>query len=124
MVPSATSDAAPRAPIGHLTRRELAVAGGLAALSFLLYLPSLSNGFVEYDDPHYVTANAVVQKGLTAEGLVWAFTTTKFANWLPVTWLSHMLDCHLFGLSAGGHHATSACCTRSTRRRCSLQCAR
>ena len=98
----------PASPPGHLTGAELAVAAVLAGMSFLLYIPSLSNGFVRYDDPHYVTGNPVVQRGLTPEGLHWAFTTTTFANWLPVTWLSHMLDCHLFGISAGGHHATSA----------------
>src|SRR5688572_24104848 len=95
-------------PFGHLSSPDLAVAAALALLSFFLYLPSLSNHFVDYDDHHYVTANKVVQQGITREGVVWAFTTTKFANWLPITWLSHMLDCELFGLNAGGHHATSA----------------
>jgi Flp pilus assembly protein TadD len=95
-------------PRGQLTGRELAVAAVLAVGSFLLYIPSLSNSFVAYDDGQYVTENKVVQRGITGEGVVWAFTTTRFANWLPVTWLSHMLDCHLFGLNAAGHHATSA----------------
>src|SRR4051812_19427451 len=89
-------------------RYEVAIAAVLGLVTFALYLPSLSNRFVDYDDHYYVTANKVVQKGLTREGLVWAFTTTHFSNWLPVTWLSHMLDCQLYGLNAGGHHATSA----------------
>src|SRR3954451_133005 len=93
---------------GHVSGRELAVAAALAVLTFALYIPSFSNNFVDYDDHHYVTKNTVVQKGITREGFVWAFTTTKFANWLPVTWLSHELDCELYGLNAGGHHATSA----------------
>jgi tetratricopeptide (TPR) repeat protein len=76
--------------------------------TFLLYLPTLRHGFVAYDDDQYVTNNPVVQRGLTWDGVKWAFTTTHFANWLPVTWLSHLLDCSLFGLNAGGHHATSA----------------
>ena len=80
----------------------------LALVTFALYLPSFSNGFVDYDDHYYVTANGMVQRGITREGLVWAFTTTHFSNWLPVTWLSHMLDCELYGMNAGGHHATSA----------------
>jgi cytochrome c-type biogenesis protein CcmH/NrfG len=91
-----------------VVRGELAVAAALAVFTFLLYLPSLSNSFVKYDDHYYVTSNPTVQKGLTAEGFVWAFTTTHFSNWLPVTWLSHMLDCQLYGMNAGGHHATSA----------------
>jgi Tfp pilus assembly protein PilF len=98
----------PTEPRRNLSGRELAVAAVLGLGSFLLYIPSLSNNFVDYDDGQYVTANKVVQRGITGEGIVWAFTTTRFANWLPVTWLSHMLDCHLFGLNAGGHHATSA----------------
>jgi hypothetical protein len=92
----------------HLSGRELVVAAALAVVSFTLYIPSFSNNFVDYDDHHYVTSNKVVQKGITREGFVWAFTTTKFANWLPVTWLSHELDCELYGLNAGGHHASSA----------------
>ena len=92
----------------RLGRTPAAVAAALAVVSFALYLPSLSNHFVNYDDHHYVTNNRVVQQGLTWEGVRWAFTTTTFANWLPVTWLSHMLDCELFGMNAGGHHATSA----------------
>ena len=95
----------PEAPAG---RADWVIAAALAMASFLLYLPSLSNSFVDYDDHHYVTANAVVQRGLTWEGVGWAFTTTKFANWLPVTWLSHMVDCQLFGMNARGHHATSS----------------
>ena len=98
----------PAGPRRHLARRELIVAAALALGSFLLYIPSLYNHFVDYDDGQYVTANKLVQRGITREGIVWAFTTTRFANWLPVTWLSHMLDCQLFGLNAGGHHATSA----------------
>jgi Tfp pilus assembly protein PilF len=89
-------------------RTELALAAVLALVTFALYIPSFSNRFVDYDDHYYVTANKVVQKGLTREGLVWAFTTNHFSNWLPVTWLSHMLDCELYGMNAGGHHATSA----------------
>ena len=89
-------------------RTDLAVALVLAVATFLLYLPSLSNGFVEYDDPMYVTANPVVQQGLTWATVKWAFTTSTFGNWLPVTWLSHLLDVELFGLNPAGHHATSS----------------
>lgn len=91
-----------------LSGSELAVAAGLAIASFLLYVPSLSNLFLGYDDHHYVTANRVVQQGITWDGFFWAFRTTTFANWLPVTWLSHMLDCEWYGLNPAGHHATSA----------------
>lgn len=62
---------------------------------------------MEWDDPNYVTENVHVRSGLSARGIVWALTSTEFANWHPVTWLSHMLDVSLFGLSPWGHHLTS-----------------
>jgi tetratricopeptide (TPR) repeat protein len=61
-------------------------------------------GFINYDDPLYVTDNAVVQRGFTWEGIRWAFTALAAANWHPLTWLSHMLDVSLFGLEPGFHH--------------------
>jgi len=63
--------------------------------------------FINYDDGVYVTDNPPVQDGLTLKGLSWAFTTLHAANWHPLTWLSHMLDCQLFGMHPGGHHLTS-----------------
>lgn len=63
--------------------------------------------FVNFDDELYVTRNSHVQAGLTYQGLVWALTTTHVGNWHPLTWLSHMLDCELYGLNPGGHHFTS-----------------
>jgi Flp pilus assembly protein TadD len=66
-----------------------------------------NHGFVNFDDHLYVTANPRVQAGLTVDGIVWAFTTTHASNWHPLTWLSHMVDCHLFGLNPGAHHFTN-----------------
>jgi protein O-mannosyl-transferase len=63
--------------------------------------------FINFDDPGYVTKNPVVQGGLTAAGVAWAFTSTAMSNWHPVTWLSHMLDVQLFGLDPAGHHLVS-----------------
>jgi Tfp pilus assembly protein PilF len=63
--------------------------------------------FVILDDDKYVTENSHVQAGLTREGLVWAFTTTHANFWHPLTWISHMLDCELYGLDPGGHHFTN-----------------
>ena len=51
--------------------------------------------------------NVRVQAGLTKASLIWAFCTFHASNWHPVTWLSHMLDCQMYGLKAGGHHFTS-----------------
>src|SRR6185437_13380293 len=60
--------------------------------------------FVRYDDPLYVTANPHVTGGLTVDSLKWAITSVVDANWLPVTNLSHILDCEFFGLDAHMHH--------------------
>jgi tetratricopeptide (TPR) repeat protein len=76
----------------------------LALVTLLVFLPVWRHGFVLYDDPDYITENRVVQAGLTSDGFKWAFTTWHASNWHPLTWLSHMLDCQLFGLDAGAHH--------------------
>ncbi len=72
-----------------------------------IYAPSLHNGFVNYDDPAYVTANAHVRQGLSWSNVRWAFTATVEANWHPLTWISHMADVQFFGLSPARHHLTS-----------------
>jgi tetratricopeptide (TPR) repeat protein len=63
--------------------------------------------FLKYDDQIYITNNPPVKTGLTLKGLIWAFSTTHAGNWHPLTWLSHMLDCQLYGLKPAGHHLTS-----------------
>ena len=65
---------------------------------------TLRHDFVNYDDNRYVYENTVVRQGLTAHGIIWAFTHSHSENWHPLTTLSHMLDCQLYGLSPGGHH--------------------
>jgi tetratricopeptide (TPR) repeat protein len=79
----------------------------LALITLLAYCPVTRNGFVNYDDNDYVTDNRTVQNGLTWAGIQWAFTTGHAGNWHPVTWLSHMLDCELFGLNAGAQHSVN-----------------
>ena len=71
------------------------------------YWQVINFDFVGYDDELYVTKNLNVQKGFTAEGVKWAFTSFHSANWHPLTWLSHMLDCELYGLNPTGHHWTN-----------------
>ncbi|HWX21500.1 MAG TPA: tetratricopeptide repeat protein [Candidatus Binatia bacterium] len=80
----------------------------LVTVTVAAYWPVLRHEFfVEWDDPDYVTANPHVQQGLTAQSIAWAFRATDFANWFPLTWLSHMLDCQFFSLNPLGHHLTS-----------------
>jgi protein O-mannosyl-transferase len=76
----------------------------LALATLLVYLPVTRSGFIDYDDDDYVTNNQVVQNGLTLAGIQWAFTTGHASNWHPLTWLSHMTDCELFGLNPAAHH--------------------
>ncbi len=79
----------------------------LVAATWAVYAPVLESDFVLFDDPQYVTENAPVLEGITADGLSWAFTTGHASNWHPITWLSHMLDVELFGVEPAGHHATN-----------------
>src|SRR5438477_12526610 len=75
----------------------------LALATLGIFLPALRNDFVNYDDSDYVTANSHVQSGLTWQNILWAFKTGHASNWHPLTWISHMLDCQLFGELAGAH---------------------
>ena len=79
----------------------------LAGITVGVYNRAWRYEFINYDDPDYVTENKCVQKGLTVENVVWAFRTGKASNWHPLTWLSLMLDYELYGLNAGGFHATN-----------------
>jgi protein O-mannosyl-transferase len=79
----------------------------LFAATVAVYAQTAHFDFVNFDDPDYVTANAHVRGGFTAENVVWAFKSTDAANWFPLTRLSHMLDYRLFGMAAGWHHLTN-----------------
>ena len=76
----------------------------LALTTLVVFLPVGGFGFVNFDDTDYLTENPVVKHGLTLAGAAWAFDGYHVSNWHPVTWLSHMADCSLFGLNAGAHH--------------------
>ena len=80
----------------------------LALVTAAVFWPVARFDFVNYDDSDYVTANAHVQSGLKWANVRWALTTGHASNWHPLTWLSHSLDCQLFGQSAGAHHLVSA----------------
>jgi tetratricopeptide (TPR) repeat protein len=101
--PSEQSIRRPSLPFGLCTL--LAVTLGLATV--ILYWPATYNKFVDYDDNTYVVLNDHVKNGLTFENLKWSFCHVVSGNWHPVTMLSHMLDCQLYGLNPWGHHLTS-----------------
>ena len=79
----------------------------LAAATLVSFWPVLHNGFINFDDPEYITENSHVLTGLTGENVRWAFKTGYAGNWHPLTWISHMLDVQWFGLNPAGHHFTS-----------------
>ena len=79
----------------------------LAVATLAIYSPVVAHPFINYDDRDYVTENQHVQAGLTTQTIAWAFTSTDQANWHPLTWLSHALDCEVYGLNSHGHHLTS-----------------
>lgn len=76
----------------------------LLLLTAFVYRSVLEHEFLPYDDDRYITANAPVQRGLTWETVVWAFTSSHASNWHPLTWISHMADVEMFGLDPRGHH--------------------
>src|SRR5262245_61167751 len=86
---------------------DLLVCLGLVAVTLAVFGQTLTHDFVNFDDHVYVYENPLVIRGLSTEGVIEAFTHTHARNWHPLTTLSHMLDCQLYGLNAGGHHLTN-----------------
>jgi protein O-mannosyl-transferase len=76
----------------------------LVAATLAVYNPVNRNAFVNFDDDHYITHNPHIVAGLSWDTVKWAFSNYYEANWHPLTWLSHALDCQLFGLNPVGHH--------------------
>jgi protein O-mannosyl-transferase len=87
--------------------RAPAVCLVLAAITFAVFGQTLAHGFVNYDDDKYVYENPVVAMGLTLKGTLWALTYGEIGHWHPLTWLSHMADCQVYGLNPGGHHLSN-----------------
>lgn len=95
-------------PIQELKRKlfqnQILLAALLGLATLLLFAPAARFDFLNYDDLKYVTRNPHVNTGLNVPNVLWAFSNLYEANWDPITWISHMLDCQLFGLHAGWHH--------------------
>src|SRR4051812_12541361 len=88
-------------------RKPIAVAAGLFALAFGAFYPCLRNGFITFDDGLYITGNPHVQGGFTWDNIVWAFKSLEGGIWHPLTWLSIMMDCRIYGLNPVGHHLSN-----------------
>jgi len=76
----------------------------LTVATAVLYSPVAHHPFIGGDDFGYVLENPYVQHGFNLQTVIWSMTASRAANWHPLTWLSHALDCQLFGLDAGAHH--------------------
>ena len=85
----------------------VAICIALAALSWLIFGQTFWHDFINYDDPRYVYENTKITGRLSISGIAWAFTHIHSMNWHPLTTISHMLDCQLYGLKAGWHHFTN-----------------
>ena len=98
-------------PLSHtirLKRSDLVILLGLAVMTLGIYAQVIGHQFITLDDPTYIRENPMVNRGVTLAGLAWAFTTFHVANWHPLTWISHMIDCQLFGTNAGRHLLVNA----------------
>src|SRR5438045_3945329 len=88
-------------------RQALGVCIILVAITWLVFGQTIRYDFVNYDDNEYVYANPAITSGLTLHGITYAFSGRHAKNWHPLTTLSHMLDCQLWGVRADGHHFTN-----------------
>src|SRR5271156_516470 len=85
-------------------RLDLLIYLALLLATFAVYAQVRDFDFVNYDDSDFITDNLNVRQGFTVQGLEWALTSGYEGNWVPLTWVSHMLDCQFFGLDSGWHH--------------------
>jgi tetratricopeptide (TPR) repeat protein len=94
-------------PAASQSRQTVLLGFLLGLVTLALYWPATTHSFILLDDPAYVSGNPHVTDGLTLAGVKWAFTSGYAANWHPLTWISHQLDCSMYGLYPGGHHLTN-----------------
>ena len=106
--PRHSADKATAPPPGDLNRWQIiAIYLFLALISLAVFSQTVRYNFVNFDDDLYVYDARAIQAGLTVENIAAAFTKPHARNWHPLTTMSHMLDCQLYGLNAGGHHVTN-----------------
>lgn len=91
----------------HKQRMIVGICLILVLMVWFVFSPALQCDFINFDDPGYVTENPMISGGVTWEGIRWSLTNSHGGNWHPLTSLSHMLDCQLYGLNPAGHHFTN-----------------
>ena len=98
----------PAQPASVSSRNDILIAIALALATLAVYGQVKNHQFISLDDDLYIVNNPMIAKGLTLEGIKWAFATFHASNWHPLTWISHMFDSQLFGLVAGWHLLVNA----------------
>src|SRR5271155_4523522 len=114
-VPSGRTAAARQKPLspssprwhGPIDGRTGLLAILLIGATLIVYLQVCQFGYILLDDPRYVPGNTQVRNGISLDGIRWAFTTFCDGNWIPLTWLSLMLDTTIYGGRPGGYHVTN-----------------
>lgn len=91
----------------HFMLRKLIICLVLIVTTCAVYRQVFEHDFVNFDDNIYISSNRHVQEGFTVDSIAWAFTQRDISYWQPMTWLSLMLDCKIYGLSPGGFHLTN-----------------
>ena len=106
----ARQSATPACEMHNKIRERWFIAGvciGLIALVWVVFGQTVRFPFINFDDPEYVYEQPEINAGLTAHGIIWAFTRVPSPNWFPLTNISHMFDAQFYGLNAGGYHLTN-----------------
>src|SRR5260370_30503385 len=96
-----------QASSGNDRRVIVAVCIFLTEIIWIVFGQTLGHEFINFDDDHYVYENPHVSAGLTRDGFKWLLTHSHASLWHPLTTLSHMADCQIYGLKPGGHHFTN-----------------
>jgi len=91
---------------GKKRNLDYQIAGAVALMTFMVYITSLQNEFVNWDDPEYITYNSHIRL-FNLDLFRWAFSSFYSANWHLLTWISHALDYAVWGLNPLGHHLTN-----------------
>jgi tetratricopeptide (TPR) repeat protein len=79
----------------------------LALVTLVVYWPITHHDFTNFDDDGYITGNSHIYSGLSWPNILWGFEHINAGYWIPLTWISHMVDCQMYGLNPGGHHLTN-----------------
>lgn len=88
-------------------RWDILLVIAIVCATLLVYAQVWDFGFITVDDPVYVPLNGYVQEGITRQSLIWSLSAVHDCNWIPLTWISLMIDTEIYGRRAGGYHLTN-----------------